>query len=55
VGRSEVKDVFVMSENVGGVSHPPKKSVVTMAATVTMLAYSAMKNIENFMAEYSVW
>ena len=36
-------------------SHPPKKSVVTMAHTVTTLAYSAMKKKENFIALYSVW
>src|SRR6478672_9307826 len=36
-------------------SHPPKKSVVTIADTVTTLAYSAMKNIENFIALYSAW
>ena len=45
----------VWSQWVNGMSQPPKKSVVTMAETVTMLAYSAMKNIENFMALYSVW
>ena len=35
-------------------SQPPKKSVVTIAETVTMLAYSAMKKNENFIALYSV-
>src|SRR5919112_1934624 len=43
------------SQSVNGMSHPPKKSVVTMAQTVTTLAYSAMKKKENFMALYSVW
>ena len=38
-----------------GMSHPPKKSVASSAEAVTTCAYSAMKNIENFMAEYSVW
>ena len=36
-------------------SQPPKNSVVTMAHTVTTLAYSAMKKNENFIALYSVW
>src|SRR5215217_5926368 len=40
---------------VNGTSQPPKKSVATIALTVTTLAYSAMKNIENFIALYSVW
>jgi hypothetical protein len=35
-------------------SQPPKKSVVTMAHTVTTLEYSAIKKKENFMALYSV-
>src|SRR5438045_4891630 len=38
-----------------GIDHPPKKRVVTMAHTVTTLAYSAMKKKENFIALYSVW
>src|ERR1700694_5421171 len=43
------------SHRVKGMSQPPKKSVVTMAQTVTTLEYSAMKKKENFMALYSVW
>jgi hypothetical protein len=43
------------SQSVNGMSHPPKKSVVIMAQTVTTLAYSAMKKKENFIALYSVW
>ena len=43
------------SSHAPGMSHPPKKSVVTMAHTVTTLAYSAMKKKENFIALYSVW
>src|ERR1700755_3034328 len=35
--------------------HPPRKSSVATQETVTMLAYSAMKNDANFMLEYSVW
>ena len=35
-------------------SQPPKKSVVTIAQTVTTLAYSAMKKKQNFIALYSV-
>src|SRR5437899_320850 len=38
-----------------GLCHPPKKSSVAMHAAVNMLAYSAMKNMANFMALYSVW
>src|ERR1700678_2065197 len=38
-----------------GAIHPPKNSMVAMALTVTMLAYSAMKNDANFMLLYSVW
>ena len=43
----------LLSQNVNGMSHPPKKSVAINALAVTMLAYSAMKNIENFIALYS--
>jgi hypothetical protein len=35
-------------------SHPPKNSVTISALAVTRFAYSAMKNIENFIALYSV-
>src|SRR5580658_4749224 len=35
--------------------HPPRNSSVATQETVTMLAYSAMKNAANFMLEYSVW
>src|SRR5437870_4990378 len=38
-----------------GLCQPPRKSKVAMLAAVNMLAYSAMKNIANFMALYSVW
>src|SRR6267142_3292818 len=38
-----------------GPSQPPKNSRVATLATVTMLAYSAMKNMANFIALYSVW
>src|SRR4051812_35908769 len=38
-----------------GMFHPPKKIVDISADTVITFAYSAMKNIENFIAEYSVW
>ena len=36
-----------------GMSQPPKNSVTIRALAVTMFAYSAMKNIENFIALYS--
>src|SRR5215210_222537 len=38
-----------------GMSHPPRKSVAISIDTVSTCAYSAMKNIENFIDEYSVW
>src|ERR1700741_4678641 len=38
-----------------GMSHPPRKSVAISALTVSTCAYSAMKNMENFIDEYSVW
>src|SRR6185369_5047352 len=37
-----------------GPFQPPRKSVVVRAQTVTILAYSAMKNMAYFMLEYSV-
>ena len=37
-----------------GISQPPRKRVAIKAEAVSMWAYSAMKNMENFMAEYSV-
>src|SRR5690242_14896702 len=37
-----------------GPCQPPRNRVVVTAQTVTMLAYSAMKNIAYFMEEYSV-
>src|SRR4051794_36271265 len=45
----------LLSQRVIGMSQPPKKSVVISALAVTMFAYSAMKNIENFIALYSEW
>ena len=44
-----------LSHAVNGMSHPPKKSVAISALAVIMFAYSAMKNIENFIALYSEW
>tara|TARA_B100000929_G_scaffold115640_1_gene91772 strand:- start:9 stop:215 length:207 start_codon:yes stop_codon:yes gene_type:complete len=37
-----------------GISQPPKKRVTVKAAAVTILAYSAVKNIANFILLYSV-
>src|SRR4051812_47102034 len=37
-----------LSQIVNGMSQPPKKSVAISALAVMMFAYSAMKNIENF-------
>src|SRR3712207_7035382 len=38
-----------------GMSHPPRKRVAISMETVSTCAYSAMKNMENFIDEYSVW
>ena len=38
-----------------GMSQPPRKSVAMSIETVSTCAYSAMKNMENFIEEYSVW
>src|SRR3989304_4431700 len=38
-----------------GPCQPPRKKVTAMADTVIMLAYSAMKNVANFILLYSVW
>ena len=43
-----------LSHCVKGISHPPKNRVAVRPLTVAILAYSAMKNIENFMPLYSV-
>ena len=37
-----------------GARQPPRNRVVASAETVTMLMYSARKNIANFKDEYSV-
>ena len=37
-----------------GARQPPRNSVTASAETVTMLMYSARKNIANFIDEYSV-
>ena len=38
-----------------GLLHPPKNNSVARQPTVIMLAYSAMKNMANFIELYSVW
>ena len=38
-----------------GARQPPRNSVVASAETVTMLMYSARKNMANLNEEYSVW
>src|SRR4051812_43680504 len=52
------KDLYqrgsVWSQLVNGMSQPPKKSVAIIAEAVMRFAYSAMKNIENFIELYSV-
>ncbi len=44
-----------MDTSPNGACQPPRKSVVASAETVTMLMYSARKNIANLNDEYSVW
>src|SRR5512146_791196 len=44
-----------LSHSVNGMSQPPKNSVDISALAVITFAYSAMKNIENFIALYSAW
>src|SRR5690349_14401603 len=43
------------SDSGHGARQPPRNSVVASAQTVTMLMYSARKNIANLNDEYSVW
>src|SRR3954453_14000001 len=43
------------SDSGQGARQPPRKSVVAIAETVTMLTYSARKNSANFSDVYSVW
>src|SRR5690606_33211484 len=38
----------------GGARYPPRNRVTLIAETVTMLTYSARKNMVNFIDEYSV-
>jgi hypothetical protein len=45
----------VLSHVVNGTSQPPKNSVAMSALAVIMFAYSARKNIANFIPLYSVW
>ena len=35
--------------------YPPKNIIATIAETANILVYSAIKNIANFIPEYSVW
>jgi hypothetical protein len=52
------KNILIKNQTTGGRNgplHPPKKKVTAIAETVKMLAYSAIKNNENFMLLYSVW
>lgn len=46
---------LMSSQVTKGMSHPPRKSVAIIADAVSMFAYSAMKNMLNFIDEYSVW
>src|SRR5438270_6183080 len=49
------KPISVAGSSYHGTSHPPKKSVTTSADIVVMAMYSDMKNMANFIDEYSVW
>src|SRR5436305_11887667 len=44
-----------ISDSGHGARHPPRNSVVAIAATVVTLMYSARKNIANLIDAYSVW
>src|SRR5205823_11107925 len=57
IDSSESQPLYgpTLSWPVNGTSQPPKNSVAISALDVTMLAYSAMKKRENFIALYSVW
>ena len=45
----------MVSPSAPGPLHPPKKRSVARHEAVIIAVYSAMKNIANFIAEYSVW
>ena len=58
IKKNKQADNFNMNHTTGGKNgpcQPPRKKVTAMADTVIMLAYSAMKNVANFMLLYSVW
>src|SRR4028118_172649 len=52
---NQPSDRNATSENGQIGCQPPRKSVVASADTVTMLMYSARKNMANFSEVYSVW
>ena len=48
---------FIINQTTGGRNgpcHPPRKNVTASADTVIIFAYSAIKNIANFILLYSV-
>lgn len=56
--KNKHPDNLSINQTTGGKNgpcHPPRKNVTAIADTVIILAYSAMKNIANFMLLYSVW
>jgi hypothetical protein len=58
IKKNKQPDNFNMNHTTGGKNgpcHPPRKKVTAIADTVIMLAYSAMKNMANFILLYSVW
>src|ERR1044071_432870 len=59
LARNEIADrrnpVTVAGSLYQGTSHPPRNSVTTSADIVVMAMYSDMKNMANFIDEYSVW
>jgi hypothetical protein len=52
-------NVFMKNQATGGrkegPSHPPKNIVVVMAEISVIPRYSPIKNIPNFIPEYSAW
>src|SRR5688572_32960255 len=52
---NQPSDIHSTVENGQLGCQPPRNSVVASAETVTMLMYTARKNIANFSDVYSVW
>src|SRR4028119_1521673 len=52
---NQPSDIHSTREAGKGACQPPRNSVVASAETVTMLMYSARKNMANLSEVYSVW